>query len=165
MKKTQEIVRAYRLEVIRTKIAEPEAPLDSPRKVAQRYAYLEKYDREHLIRLDLDNQNRLIGEETVAIGTADASLLSPRELFKGALLNGAIRIIILHHHPSGNPEPSSEDRVVEEKLVEAGEILGVPVMDFLIIGEDGKYWSRQGEPGNVTPNRKESRSHGGDKNE
>jgi DNA repair protein RadC len=136
-------VKAYRLELIRTKIAEPAPTVCSAADVARRYAHLEKYDREHLVRLDLDNQNRLIGEETVSIGTADASLVSVREVFKGALLNGAVRIIVLHQHPGGNPEPSAEDRVVEKKLVDAGEILGVPVMDFLIIGENGRFWCRQ----------------------
>lgn len=135
------IVTAYRLEVIRTKIAEPAPPIHSPKDVARRYTHLAKYDREYLLRLDLDNRNRIIGEETVSIGTASAAMFSPREVFIGALLNGAVRIIILHCHPSGDPSPSTEDRIVEEKLSDAGELLGVPIMDFLIIGEDGRYWS------------------------
>ena len=132
---------AYRLEVIRTKIAEPSAPLTSPDQVAKRYAHLERYDRERLIRVDLDNQNRVIGEEIVAIGTADAAIMSPREVFRGAILNGASRIIIVHNHPSGNVEPSREDLDVQEKLAEAGRLLGVPVVDFVIIGEGGRYRS------------------------
>ena len=135
------IVTAYRLEVVRTKIAEPSPPIHSPKDVAGRYSHLAKYDREHLLRLDLDNRNRIIGEETVSIGTASAAMVNPREVFIGALLNGAVRIIVLHCHPSGDPSPSTEDRVVEEKLSEAGELLGLPVMDFLIIGENGRYWS------------------------
>lgn len=127
------------MEVVRTKIAEPGAPLNSTGAVARRYSYLEKYDRERLIRVDLDNQNRVIGEEVVAIGTADAAIMSPREIFRGAILNGASRIIIVHNHPSGNVEPSREDLVVKEKLEEAGDLLAVPVMDFVIIGEGGRY--------------------------
>ncbi|MGD2109325.1 MAG: JAB domain-containing protein [Phycisphaerae bacterium] len=135
------MVQAYRLEVVRTKIAEPSEELTSPGAVARRYSHLEQYDRERLIRLDLDNRNRVIGEEVVAIGTASAALMSPREIFRGAILNGASRIIILHNHPSGNSEPSQEDLVVKDKLTEAGELLAVPVVDFVIIGEHGQYWS------------------------
>jgi len=127
--------------LIKTKIAEPALPMNSSREVAKRYRDLEKYDREHLIRLDLDNRNRLIGEETISIGTAEMAIVSPRELFKGALLNNAVRIILVHNHPSGSAEPSVEDRKIEDVLRDAGEILGIPVMDFLIIGEDGWYWS------------------------
>jgi DNA repair protein RadC len=132
---------AYRLEVVRTRIAEPGERMNSPAEVGRHYAHLQKYDREHLIRLDLDNRNRVIGEETVSIGTGEAALISPREVFRGALLSGAAHIIILHNHPSGDPAPSREDRAVEEKLREAGELLAIPVIDFVIIGENGRYWS------------------------
>jgi DNA repair protein RadC len=99
-------------------------------------------NRERVVRVDLDNQNRVIGEETVAIGTGEAALMSPREVFRGALLSGATRVIILHNHPSGNPSPSPEDQEVAEKLRQAGELLAIPVLDFVIIGENGRYWRR-----------------------
>ena len=89
----------------------------------------------------MDNQNRIIGEETVAIGTGEAALMSPRELFRGALLSGATRVIILHNHPSGDPSPSPEDLEIATKLREAGELLAIQVLDFMIIGEDGRYWN------------------------
>lgn len=133
--------RTYKLEVVRTKIAEPAPPVSSSADVARRYASLQKYDREHLIRLDLDNRNRIIGEETISIGTANAALVVPGQVFRGAPLSGAVRCIIVHNHPSGDPQPSDEDRQVHAKLTEAGEILGIPVMDFLVIGEDGQFWS------------------------
>jgi len=163
------IVKAYRLEVVRTKIAEPSPPIHSPKDVARRYAHLAKYDREYLLRLDLDNRSRIIGEETVSIGTAGAAMFSPREVFIGALLNGAVRIIILHCHPSGDPSPSTEDRIVEEKLSDAGELLGVPMMDFLIIGEDGRYWSARDGDDQVksadTTDNAAIESHGGEEHE
>jgi len=137
------IVKAYRLEVIRTKISEPASPMNSPDAVAERYRHLEKFDREHMIRLDLDNRNRLIGEETVSVGTADSAIISPREIFRGALLNGARKIILLHNHPSGDSSPSKEDIDVKRKLTEAGEMIDIPVMDFIIIGENGAYRSIQ----------------------
>ncbi|MBN2561220.1 MAG: hypothetical protein JXQ75_09850 [Phycisphaerae bacterium] len=92
------ITNAYRLEVVRSRIAEPAPQVDSTNEVARRYAYLEKYDRERLVRLDLDNGSRVVGEEIVSIGTASASLVSPREVFKGAFLNGATRIMTTLRH-------------------------------------------------------------------
>jgi DNA repair protein RadC len=133
--------QAYRLEVVRTKIAEPTATMHSPGVVGRRYAYLQKFDRERVIRLDLDNKNRVIGEETVAIGIGEAATMSPREVFRGALLNGATRVIVLHNHPSGDPAPSAEDRKIARTLRAAGRLLAIRVLDFVIIGEDGRYWS------------------------
>jgi len=136
-----EIFKAYKIEVVRTKIAEPLATFESATQVAEKYGYLEKYDREHVIRLDLDSQNRLVGEETVAIGTADMVALSPREIFRGALLNGAKSIIMLHNHPSGSLQFSKEDVEFYEAIKEAGKIIQIKVLDFLIIGEDGGHRS------------------------
>jgi DNA repair protein RadC len=127
--------------VVRTRIAAPAAPVNSTAEITERYAHLEQYDREHLVRLDLDNRNRVIGEEIVAIGTATSAPVIPSSVFKGAMLSGAVRIMILHNHPSGDPHPSAEDRQIQHRMVELGELLGLPVMDFLILGEKGAYWS------------------------
>ena len=145
------IVTSYRLEVVRHKIAEPAPALNSSVATARRYGHLQKYDRERLVRLDLDSQNRVIGEEVVSIGTANSSLVAPREVFKGAILAGAVRIIVLHNHPAGCPQPSAEDEDINAKLREAGELLGIPVIDFVIIGEDGRYWSSGSGEGKVEP--------------
>ena len=67
--------------------------------------------------------------------------MSVREVFKGAMLVGATSIVILHNHPSGNPTPSKEDRLAEARQREAGELLGIPMVDFLVIGDNGRYWS------------------------
>jgi len=91
----------------------------------------------------------VVGEEVVSIGTVNSTLVSPREVFKGAILNNAVRIILVHNHPGGNTEPSSEDEEVNGKLKEAGELLGIPMIDFVIIGEDGRYWSAAGGAGRV----------------
>ena len=117
------------------------AEVNSSEETAKRYAHLEKYDRERLIRVDLDSQNRVVGEEVVAIGTVNSTLVSPREVFKGAILNNAIRIIVVHNHPSGRVAPSAEDEEINEVLSESGKLLGIPVIDFVIIGERGHYWS------------------------
>ncbi|MGZ4111273.1 MAG: RadC family protein [Tumebacillaceae bacterium] len=92
--------------------------------------------REHFIVLHLDSKNRLIGEEIVSIGTLDASIVHPREIFKTALKRSAASIICLHNHPSGDPTPSFEDVEVTGRLVEAGQLLGVEVLDHIVIGEN-----------------------------
>jgi proteasome lid subunit RPN8/RPN11 len=73
-------------------------------------------------------------------GILDASIIDPREVFKPAIKNSASKIILVHNHPSGNPEPSKEDRETTEKLIVAGEVLGIKVLDYIIIGRDN-YWS------------------------
>lgn len=135
------MVAAYRVEVIRSKVGDVGAQLDSPADVAKHYGDLQRFDREHLVRLDLDTRNRVIGEETVSIGSANATLVCPREVFKGAILNSAVNIILLHNHPSGDPSPSSEDEDIADELRKAGDMLGIPVLDFIVIGENGTYWS------------------------
>lgn len=97
-------------------------------------------DREHFWRIDLDARNRIVGFEVVSIGTLTASLIHPRELFLGAILSKAASIIVAHNHPSGETTPSDEDKEVTKRLVKAGEILGIPVTDHIVLG-DGKYFS------------------------
>ncbi|HEU4965144.1 MAG TPA: DNA repair protein RadC [Bacilli bacterium] len=92
--------------------------------------------KEHFVTLHLDTKGRLIGEEIVSIGSLNASIAHPREIFKLAVKKSAAAIICLHNHPSGDPTPSYEDIEVTRRLVEAGKILGVEVIDHIIIGED-----------------------------
>ena len=98
-------------------------------------------DREHLVMLALDARRRVIGAQIVSVGTATASLVHPREVFKPALLLNAAAVIVAHNHPSGDCSPSPEDRDVTRRLVRAGETLGVPVVDHIIVGEDGSLYS------------------------
>jgi len=97
-------------------------------------------DREHFWRIDLDARNKIIGWEVVSIGTLTASLVHPREVFVGALLSKSAGVIVAHNHPSGEITPSPEDKETTKRLVKAGELLGVPVLDHLIVS-DGKYFS------------------------
>lgn len=99
-----------------------------------------RLDREHFWRIDLDARNQIISYEVVSIGTLTASLVHPREVFVGALLNKAAGVIVAHNHPSGETTPSPEDKETTRRLAKAGELLGVPVVDHLILG-DGKYFS------------------------
>ncbi|NLY50692.1 MAG: DNA repair protein RadC [Firmicutes bacterium] len=98
------------------------------------------YDREHFRALHLNTKNQVLAQETVAVGSLSAALVHPRELFKGCVKRSAAAVILLHNHPSGDPEPSSEDIALTRRLVEAGSILGIEVLDHLVIG-DGCYVS------------------------
>lgn len=103
--------------------------------------FLDGADREHFVVLLLDTQNQIIGIHTVTIGTLDASLVHPREVFKPAILANAASVILAHNHPSGDPTPSTEDRVVTRQLVAAGATLGIDVIDHVIVGEGFRYCS------------------------
>ncbi|HSP07810.1 MAG TPA: DNA repair protein RadC [Acidobacteriota bacterium] len=96
--------------------------------------------REEFWVLALDAKNRLQKQEAVSRGTLMGSLVHPREVFELAIRNAAAGIIVLHNHPSGDPEPSPEDRRVTTQLAEAGRVLGIPLLDHLIIG-NGSYYS------------------------
>lgn len=96
---------------------------------------LQDLKQEHFICLYLDTKNRLIREETISIGTLDSNVVHPREVFKGAVSYSASSVILAHNHPSGDPEPSSEDIAVTHNLVEAGHMVGIKVLDHIILGD------------------------------
>lgn len=89
----------------------------------------------------LDTQHRPTGTECVTRGILNASLIHPREIFRGAILAPAASIILAHNHPSGATEPSMEDLAVTRQMVQAGVVLGIPVIDHVITGEDGAFTS------------------------
>src|SRR5438093_93583 len=99
------------------------------------HAYLADVDREHFVVLMLDTKNKVIAISTVSIGSLNASIVHPREVFKPAILSNAAAIILAHNHPSGQPHPSQEDRVLTVRLVAAGKLLGISVLDHVIIGD------------------------------
>lgn len=94
-------------------------------------------DREHFACLHLDVRHRLISRETVSIGHLSCALVHPREVFKGAILANAHAVALAHNHPSGDPEPSHEDVEITRRLRKAGEILGIPVLDHVILVDGG----------------------------
>ena len=90
--------------------------------------------------LCLSTKHRVIAYHEVSRGTLDATLVHPREVFKAALLANAAAIILTHNHPSGDPSPSADDVQLTRRLVDAGALLGVDVLDHIIVG-DGRYYS------------------------
>jgi DNA repair protein RadC len=105
------------------------------------HTYLADVEREHFVLIFLSQRNRIIGVNTVSVGSLTASIVHPREVFKGAILSNAASIICGHNHPSGDCQPSQEDRSITTRLVEAGKLLGISVLDHVIIGGEERYFS------------------------
>ena len=119
-------------------------PIQRPEDVHRHfYLRLREARQECFTVLLLDGRHRLIGEVLVSQGTLTASLVHPREVFRSALQEAAAALVLVHNHPSGDPSPSREDREVTERLVRAGEILGVRVVDHVIVAERGYHSFRE----------------------
>jgi len=114
-----------------------EEKLNSPAKIYEFMRSEAKIDRECVWVLHMNSKLKLIEKELVSIGTIDTALVHPREVFKRAILNSSSSIIVVHNHPSGDPRPTEEDMKVAKRLRQAGEILDIPVKDFLVISSKG----------------------------
>ena len=115
--------------------------LQSPESIASYYMERMRHEAQEILVLAMfDSKSMLIGEKVISVGTSNAALISPREIYRTALQEQAVYIVILHNHPSGNPEPSREDVQVTRKIKQSGEILDILLMDHIIIG-DNRYFS------------------------
>jgi DNA repair protein RadC len=112
-----------------TSITKPDAILQLLKSTRQA-------DRERFICFHLNARNQVNAMETVSIGTLNSAQVHPREVFKAAILNNANSVILAHNHPSNDPTPSSEDIALTRRLVQAGEIIGIEVLDHLIVTPD-----------------------------
>ncbi|HET9412205.1 MAG TPA: JAB domain-containing protein [Candidatus Saccharimonadales bacterium] len=99
--------------------------------------------QEYFVCLSLDSGRRLIARRTVTIGLLDMSLVHPREVFAGPLKDRAATVIIAHNHPSGIAEPSRQDIKATQQLIAAGQLLGIPLSDHIIITKDRHYSFRE----------------------
>lgn len=139
------IMTKYRLELVKEESHkyEVETKISCPKDI---YEVLTKVCRiqcnaeEVFILITLNTKNIVTGYFEVHRGTINTSLVHPREVFKRALLNNASNIMVAHNHPSGDPNPSKEDIQITERLKEAGNLLGINLIDHIIVGED-KYIS------------------------
>ncbi|MBO8172541.1 MAG: DNA repair protein RadC [Bacillaceae bacterium] len=112
------------------------SPLHSPQAVADLLMEdLRYFSKEHFICLFLNTKNRVISRKTIFVGSLNASIVHPREIFKEAIRQSSASIICAHNHPSGDPTPSREDINVTKRLVKAGDIVGIDVLDHIIIGD------------------------------
>lgn len=98
-----------------------------------------KYSKEHFMVASFDTRNKLLGLDIVSIGTLNANLVHPRETFEAAIRRHAAAIIIVHNHPSNDPDPSNADIEITKQLVKAGGVLGIEVLDHIIVTKDNYY--------------------------
>lgn len=140
------IMKLKKIEVLSWVVRDAgDAPIVScASEAAKELESIKAADREHFVVLCLSARRRVIARETVSIGTLSASLVHPREVFKPAIMANAAAIIIAHNHPSGDFSPSAEDREVTKRIQRAGEILGIPLADHVIVSTAGYFSFREG---------------------
>lgn len=120
---------------------ESKPPIKAAQDIADLFMPELRYlKKENLKGVYLDGKNRMIWDETISIGSLNASIVHPREVFKVALEKSAASLILVHNHPSGDPTPSSDDIELTKRMVEAGKLMDIEVLDHIIIG-DGEYIS------------------------
>ena len=121
--------------------AKPELSFNRPVTIARYYMeQLRHQEQEIMICMMLDNQNHLLGDTMLSKGTVNATLITPREVYLEALRYHAVNLILIHNHPGGNPAPSKCDKEITERICQAGEMLGINLLDHIIIG-DHRYIS------------------------
>jgi DNA repair protein RadC len=132
--------RPYRVPIYRVMLVrEASTTLEQPQIRSSRdaavifRAYLGNVDREHFLVAMLDQKNKVIGINTVSMGSLTASVVHPREVMKPAILSNAAALLCCHNHPSGSPQPSQEDRALTKRLVDVGKLLGIALLDHIIV--------------------------------
>lgn len=146
--------KTHKIDVVSIRLVE-EPPLYSskelknPCDVAELFQdFLKDCDREMFCILNLRTKNQVINVNVVGMGTLNSVLVHPREVFKSAILSNASNIILAHNHPSGDPEPSRHDIEVTKRLAEAGNLMGIEVLDHIVVAEN-RYFSFREE--NILP--------------
>lgn len=131
--------RSIRLTLVRERSDQPYTLSGPDGVVALARAFIGDDPREVLCAIYLDNRHRPLAVHRVSIGTVDSTAVHPREVYGPALMLGAARIVVVHNHPSGDPTPSAEDRLVTERLRQAGQLLGVEMLDHVVLGSERYY--------------------------
>lgn len=126
---------------MRGKVREPGAKYCSADSVVGNLRKMTRLDREEFWILHLNAKNQLLGYEVISSGSLTASIVHPREAFKGAILNNSAAIICAHNHPSGDTTPSREDLRITRRLKDGAEILGISFLDHIIVGHGGRFTS------------------------
>lgn len=126
---------------IATKPKKNRINITSPKEVAELFIEEMRYYKKEFFKvLLLNTKNEIIMIDDVSVGNLNSAIVHPREVFTNAIKKSASSIILIHNHPSGNPKPSKEDIEITKRLMDAGELMGIEVLDHLIIG-DGIYLS------------------------
>lgn len=132
--------RRVRVSLVREQADRPYAVRHAGDVAGLLRVFLADDPRERFVAVYLDTRNRPIAVHDAHVGTCDSSPVHPREVFGPAVALAATSIVVAHNHPSGDPTPSAEDRAVTERLRQAGELLGIPLLDHLVLG-DQRYFS------------------------
>ena len=122
------------------KIGEETLPvIRSTKDVIAQAVYMRDKVREHLMAIYLNARNEMVYKKPMFIGTLNANLVHPREIFNEALKQNAASVILVHNHPSGDPEPSQDDLEITKRIIEAGKIMGIEVLDHIIITKNKTF--------------------------
>jgi DNA repair protein RadC len=119
-------------------------PYTSPTQVFDTFAFLKDETKEYFIALHMDGKNRILAVDICSVGSLNQSIVHPREVYKTALLSPAAAIILIHNHPSGDPTPSTEDLEVTRRLRDAGDLVGIKVLDHIVIGDSYYSFTERG---------------------
>jgi DNA repair protein RadC len=131
------------LELAKRHLVHDVEPLRTMQDILARVTDIRSKQQEYLVCLSLDGGQRLIAQRTVTIGTLDAVLAHPREVFSDAIVDRAASVVVSHNHPSGDPHPSQKDTTLTQQLVASGQLLGIPLRDHVIVTKTDHYSFRQ----------------------
>ena len=136
--KFKQVKLVYESLIIREEITNyfsPTTRYTSPQQISEVFSFLRNETKEYFFTLHLDGKNRTICIDPVSVGSLNQSIVHPREVYSSALKSKSAAILLLHNHPTGDTTPSREDLEITRRLKEAGELLGVKVLDHIIIGD------------------------------
>lgn len=131
------------LELAKRHLVQDVEPLRTPQDITARLDDIRARQQEHFVCLSLDGGQRLIAQRTVTIGMLDVVLAHPREVFSDPIMDRAACVIVAHNHPSGEAAPSRKDMMLTQQLAAAGQLLGVPLRDHIIVTKTAYYSFRQ----------------------
>ena len=127
-----------------TDYLKPHTRYTSASQVFDTFGFLRHETKEYFMALHLDGKNRVVCIDMVSTGSLNQSIVHPRELFKTALLSSAAAVLLIHNHPTGDPTPSTEDLTITRRLMEAGDMIGIRVLDHIIIGDNFYSFAERG---------------------
>ena len=131
------LIAAFELGRRALEVGETARAIRGPEDVIAQVGDLRRARREHFVVLLLNARHEIQCRETVSIGSLNASIVHPREVFLPAIVHSAASVVLVHNHPSGDPEPSDEDLAITRQLVEVGELVGISVLDHVIVAARG----------------------------
>jgi DNA repair protein RadC len=123
--------------VVRLRLKDKSSPAEAVYALVRKTII--KHAKEHFVVVSLDTRNKILGIDTVFVGTLNSSIVHPRETFEVAIRRHAAGIVVAHNHPSGDPEPSDEDIKVTNLLLEAGKVMGIDMHDHLVLGKESYF--------------------------